>query len=140
MRHDRKPIADRFPCLGDFQAVTWQAKALGTGAPRVPGPTDLRLAGVVRLAPGDAKRLRNAFPWRVGGGKPSVLSGVAPQVPSAAAWRVSESFTRSVTGGRYRADFFADFSRNLLVFDTVNPAPAPAPAPSPPLRCRTGDG
>lgn len=52
-----------------------------------------------------------------------MLSGVAPHVPDDVTWRVSEAFTRSVTAGRYRAAFFVDFARSVVVFDAVNPDP-----------------
>lgn len=120
VRHDEEPVRKRFPRLGDFERVAWQAGARGKTDARtlVPGPTDIRMSGIVWLAAEDAERLRTEFVWRAAEDGPKLLEGPAGYVPDGASWQVSEAFESSAANA---ATFHADFDRNVVVFDAVNP-------------------
>ncbi|CAL9345043.1 hypothetical protein [Streptomyces sp. enrichment culture] len=125
LREDPGPVRARFPEFGDFEAVVWRGEALGDGGGRsVPGPTDVRMSGVVRLGGGDAAQLRKRYAWREAAGGPRVPGGLATRIPAGARWWSSADFTRAVTDGRHPASFHVDLDRRVLVFDAVNPARA----------------
>jgi hypothetical protein len=119
VRQDAGPVRARFPELGDFQDVRWQASVLGGTDSRVPGPTDVRMSGVVRLTPEKADYLRTAYRWEDAPAAPEVLGGVARRLPSGASWRISDEFGESL---RNSAAMHVDFARNVVVFDARNPA------------------
>ncbi|MFF0205654.1 hypothetical protein [Streptomyces sp. NPDC005017] len=123
LRYDEEPVRARFPEFGDFTSVVWRGEALGVSDRSVPGPTDVRMAGVVRLADADARRLRDGYSWRDAPAQPEVPADLGPHVPAGARWRTSDGFARAVTGDRYPATFHADLERKLLVFEAVNPQP-----------------
>ncbi|MFI9150221.1 hypothetical protein [Streptomyces sp. NPDC053367] len=123
LRRDEEPVRARFPEFGDFTSSVWLGEVLGQnhGRPAVPGPTDVRMAGVVRLTAVDAARLRDTYTWQDAPAQPALPEGLRPEVPAGARWRTSAGFTRAVTGGLYPAAFHADLDRKVLVFDAVNP-------------------
>ncbi|MFJ9796989.1 hypothetical protein [Streptomyces sp. NPDC101145] len=125
-RYDPGPVEARFPQLGPLVDVTW---AVWTppgahGRQLVPGPTDVRLSGVARLAPAHARRLLAEYAWTPAATPPAPLDAVAATVPPGARWRTSAGFVQAVTRGRYRADFHFDPAGRLMVFDAVDPTRA----------------
>ncbi|MET4660575.1 hypothetical protein ABID80_004301 [Streptomyces sp. PvP037] len=122
VRRDEKVIRRYFPEFGDFEEVVWAGETLGDDSRgSVPGPSDVRVSGVVRLAESDARRLRGAYEWRAAPDGPDVLPGIRPHVPGEADWLTSEGFTATVTGGRYPGAFHLDLRKKTLVFDARNP-------------------
>ncbi|MEU2234862.1 hypothetical protein [Streptomyces vietnamensis] len=121
IERDRKPVERRFPQFGNFTGVAWAAAPLGVADSRVPGPTDVRMSGVVTLAKADVRRLLKEYHWAPAEELPDVLGSVAPRVPAGAAWRTSEAFTSAVTGEAYSASFHLDPVAGVMVFDAVDP-------------------
>ncbi|WP_372345854.1 hypothetical protein [Streptomyces sp. KL116D] len=121
LRHDRKPVADRFPELGAFKSVVWASDVLGQDSRGVPGPSDVRMSGVVRLTAAQSGDLSKRYAWRSTPGRPDVMKPLSSHVPQAGEWKDSADFTEAVTGGRYSASFSIDFGRRVAVFDAVNP-------------------
>ncbi|MDC0768572.1 hypothetical protein [Streptomyces sp. HD] len=122
LRKDEEPVRARFPEFGDFAAVVWKGEALGQNdRSSVPGPTDVRMSGVVRLTEADATRLQDTYTWQGTSAQPDLPTDLRAQLPSGARWQTSTDFTRAVTGDRYTATFHADLDRKVLVFDAVNP-------------------
>ncbi|MFF9487799.1 hypothetical protein [Streptomyces sp. NPDC014676] len=121
IRQDEDLVRKYFPELGDFDAVEWAGEVLGKGRSSVPGPSDFRVSGVVRLADADVARLSKGYAWQDEPGTPVVLGTVRPRVPVSVQWQTSEDFVTAVTQGRYSATFYADFKRKSIVFDAVNP-------------------
>ncbi|MFE5602860.1 hypothetical protein ACFQ8O_27190 [Streptomyces coelicoflavus] len=121
IRRDEGPVRQRFPELGDVAGVEWTGEVLGSGRSSAPGPTDVRMSGVVRLTDADASRLSEEYVWQDGPGAPVVSSLLRSRVPRSTRWQTSTDFTADVTRGRYSATFHADFGRQVIVFDAVNP-------------------
>lgn len=121
VRRDAKVIRQYFPELGAFEEVVWTGELLGDARAAVPGPSDFRVSGMVRLTASDARRLRSEYTWQGAPGGPAVLAGIRPYVPGQADWKTSEDFTATVTEGRYAGTFHVDFRKNALVFDATNP-------------------
>ncbi|MFD8429799.1 hypothetical protein ACFV1R_19580 [Streptomyces coelicoflavus] len=121
IRRDEGPVRQRFPELGDVAGVEWTGEVLGKRRSSAPGPTDVRMSGVVRLTDADASRLSEEYVWQDGPGTPVVSSLLRPRVPESTRWQTSAEFTAVVTRGRYSAAFHADFDRQVIVFDAVNP-------------------
>ncbi|MFI7409668.1 hypothetical protein ACIBU0_13490 [Streptomyces sp. NPDC049627] len=122
LRQDEEPVRARFPEFGDFSSTLWKGEALGgTDRTSVPGPTDVRMSGIVRLTDADAARLRKDYAWQDTSRQPELPGGLRAQVPAGARWQTSADFTRAVTGDRYTATFLADLERKVLIFDAVNP-------------------
>ncbi|CAM5250836.1 hypothetical protein GCM10010329_07820 [Streptomyces spiroverticillatus] len=130
VRQDRAPVERRFPAFGEFVRARWVGVSLNN--PRLPGPTDVEMAGVVDLSARDAERLRTRYEWREAAGSGTALPGaVTPLLPEGAHWRTSDAFDREVTrDGSYSATFRVDFEKRVLTFDAVNPAAPPATAPA----------
>ncbi|MFJ9587467.1 hypothetical protein [Streptomyces acidicola] len=88
LRKDEEPVRVRFPEFGDFSSVVWKGEALGRNdRSSVPGPTDVRMSGVVRLTDADAARLRDGYAWQDASGTPEVPSDLRARVPSGAGGR-----------------------------------------------------
>ncbi|GGW85257.1 hypothetical protein GCM10010297_02490 [Streptomyces malachitofuscus] len=121
VRRDAKVVRQYFPELGDFEEVVWTGELLGDARSAVPGPSDFRVSGVIRLTSSDTRRLRSEYAWQNGPGRPDVLAGIRPHLPGQAAWRTSDEFTATVTEGRYTGSFHVDFQKHTLVFDARNP-------------------
>ncbi|MGC0334207.1 hypothetical protein RKD23_007197 [Streptomyces sp. SAI-170] len=127
LRRDEAPVRARFPEFGDFTATVWQGEVLGPHSDRstVPGPTDVRMSGVVRLTDADAARLRDTYAWQDAPTPPDLPTGLLTEVPADARWRTSAAFTRAVTADHYTAAFHVDLGHKVLVFDAVNPEKKP---------------
>ncbi|WP_406729700.1 hypothetical protein WJ438_15570 [Streptomyces sp. GD-15H] len=123
VRQDRQPVRTHFPELGDFSSVIWKEEILGKDTSRVPGPSDVRVSGVVRLADADVARLKDDYAWRHEPSTPVVLSDIRPHVPAGTHWQTSEDFTAAVTQEHYSGAFHADFEQRIVVFDAINPEP-----------------
>ncbi|NUP15657.1 MAG: hypothetical protein HOZ81_06090 [Streptomyces sp.] len=123
LRKDEEPVRVRFPEFGDFASVVWKGETLGQDSREsVPGPTDVRMSGIVRLTDTDAARLKDAYTWQNTSAQPDLPTDLRAQLPSdGPRWQTSTDFTRAVTGDRYTATFHADLDRKMLVFDAVNP-------------------
>lgn len=118
VRHDEGPVRARFPELGDPERVAWVARPLGEADPRVPGPTDVRMSGVVRLSAGTAESLRSVYAWRVTEAGPKVLPELSSHVPDDASWQVADAYE---PGAEASGELHCDFGRRVVVFDAVNP-------------------
>lgn len=121
VRRDAKVVRQYFPELGDFEEVVWTGELLGDARSAVPGPSDFRISGMVRLSASDTRRLRSEYTWQNGPGRPDVLAGIRARLPGRADWKTSDEFTASVTEGGYAGSFHVDFQKNTLVFDARNP-------------------
>jgi predicted small secreted protein len=121
IRRDKELVKKYFPELGDFDDVVWKGEILGDARSVMPGPSDIQVSGVVRLADADATKLRQDYIWQAEPGTPVVLSDVRSYVPKSAQWQTSMGFTTAVTEGRYSARFYADFDQKVIVFDARNP-------------------
>ncbi|MGA5030259.1 MULTISPECIES: hypothetical protein [unclassified Streptomyces] len=116
VRRDAKVIRQYFPELGAFEEVVWTGELLGDARAAVPGPSDFRVSGMVRLTASDTRRLRTEYTWQGAPEGPAVLADMRPYGPGQADWKTSDGFTATVTEGRYAGSFHVDFQKNTLVF------------------------
>ncbi|MET9881906.1 hypothetical protein ABZZ20_01885 [Streptomyces sp. NPDC006430] len=134
VRTETDPIASRFPELGRIGSTTWcgmQPASAGRLA-GAPGPTDVRLFGVLR--PQDVAAVRAylddpsyAFAAAVPQDVPEKIRDV---LPTGARWVSSETFDALVTGGHYDGDFYVDAVSGQVVFDCMNPDRKDGPSPA----------
>ncbi|MFR9675492.1 hypothetical protein [Streptomyces sp. TR02-1] len=120
VRLDKKLVKAYFPEFGNVVSVAWKGSLLDD--PTAPGPSDVRVVGVVELSAVDVRSLRDAYTWRDGPDEPKVPAELLPRLPEDARWQVSREFTRTVTrDGAYSGSFFVALDRRTVVFDAVNP-------------------
>jgi hypothetical protein len=122
IRRDEAVVSKYFPEFGHPKSVAWAGDVLGDGRSGVPGPSDVRISGVVWLSDFDAARIQHGYTWRPTPSAPDVVNAVQDQVPESSEWQSSEDFHSEVTErGRYFATFAVDFTRKVLVFNARNP-------------------
>ncbi|MEU0566877.1 hypothetical protein ABZ297_16005 [Nonomuraea sp. NPDC005983] len=114
----------RFPIFGNVSAAHWCGIVLTEQNSRVPGPTDIRLVGIVRLSPSAWKKVLAAG----GDFEQTVPSNVPDEIRQKCAadaqWTFSEAFDTAVTGDAYSGRFYVDFVSRSILIDVVNPQPA----------------
>jgi hypothetical protein len=71
VRRDEKVIRQYFPEPGDFEEVVWTGELLGDSRSSVPGPSDFRVSGMIRLTESDTRRLRSEYVWQAAPGRPT---------------------------------------------------------------------
>lgn len=127
VRTDSDPIKKRFPQFGEPKRSHWCSIVLGKGDSRVPGPTDVRLVGVVEVTPEVMEKISGADPSGFAPARPedvpSPISEAFPEIREGK-WVESARFDESVTRGLYTAGFCLNRSAHLILVDSVNPAPA----------------
>ncbi|MFF0851674.1 hypothetical protein ACFYVM_11580 [Streptomyces sp. NPDC003280] len=124
VRTDRAPLEKRFPLFGKPERAHWCGVVLGAGDARVPGPTDVRLAGVVVLAPGAfARVVRYLGAHPVAAAPEGLPEEIVEFLPRGAGWRRSDRLDRSVSQGRYSGSFLVDTAHRAVLVDCVDPVP-----------------
>ncbi|MEV0902448.1 hypothetical protein [Actinoplanes sp. NPDC049802] len=109
---DRRWTEADIPGIGNYSEIHWQLRAAGNPCSRVPGPTDWRYQGVIRLRPEDATALATRYDWRP---VPAVIpSGsekyeyetpnqmwpaLVPFVPDGTRWLHSEAWAETYSQG-----------------------------------------
>ena len=103
VRTDREPLAERFPRLGDFVEVHWQASIAGTDDPRVPGPTDNRIEALVVLRPDALVAAVKQYDWSPApaGWDEPLSAELRPFLPGDGTWQVSEHYAEDVSTTHY---------------------------------------
>lgn len=101
IRTERGFPAEQVPGLGEFLDVHWQVGTPANPCSRVPGPTDWRYQGVVRLRPADARALAAAYPWEPVATEPALWPGLSPYVPAGVRWRQSVRYDEGYAGTRH---------------------------------------
>ncbi|WP_250403960.1 hypothetical protein [Streptomyces cellostaticus] len=131
VRSDPAPIERRFPAFGTPERVHWCGVVLNAGDGRVPGPTDVRLVGVVELAPAAFAGIVEDLGEDPVAQAPQGLPGeIVEFLPGEARWRRSDRLDRSVTQGRYTGSFHVDTAHRVVLVDCVDPVP-PSTEPAP---------
>ncbi|WP_346534481.1 hypothetical protein [Micromonospora sp. DPT] len=115
IRTERGFPAEQVPGLGDFLDVHWQVDTEANPCSRVPGPTDWRYQGVVRLRPADARALTAAYTWEAAGTEPAVWPGLSAYVPAGVRWRHSTRYDESAAGSRH-IELHLDPDRAVALF------------------------
>ncbi|GAA0221846.1 hypothetical protein [Cryptosporangium japonicum] len=98
VRTDREPITKRFPALGAFRDVHWQATTTVFTDNRVPGPSDTTIQAVVGLAETDLAAARSGYTWETApaGWDDDVPQPLRAYLPKNAEWRHSEQYDAAV--------------------------------------------
>ncbi|MGW0284730.1 hypothetical protein ACWDXT_16645 [Streptomyces sp. NPDC003236] len=124
VRTDPAPIEKRFPAFGTPERTHWCGVVLNAGDERVPGPTDVRLVGVVRLAPAAFARVVGDLGENPVAEAPRGLPDeIADLLPGEARWQRSDRLDRAVTQGRYTGSFHVDTAHRTVLVDCVDPVP-----------------
>ncbi|MGW2730305.1 hypothetical protein [Streptomyces sp. NPDC001494] len=121
-RSDPAPVEKRFPVFGTPERAHWCGVVLNAGDGRVPGPTDVRLVGVVELAPeAFAGVVEDLGEHPVAHAPEGLPDEIAEFLPDGARWRRSDRLDRSLTQGRYRGSFHVDTAHRAVLLDCVDP-------------------
>ncbi|MER7465926.1 hypothetical protein [Streptomyces sp. NPDC097981] len=122
VHRETDPVSARFPELGPVASTAWCGMQPSSGA-RVPGPTDVRLFGV--LTPQDAAAVRMYLDDPSYAFAPATPEDVPAEIrsvlPADARWLSSRKFDTLVGGGRDDGDFYFDRASGQVVFDCMNP-------------------
>jgi len=122
VRSDPAPIEKRFPVLGTPERAHWCGVVLNAGDGRVPGPTDVRLVGVVELAPEAFARIVEDLGENPVAEAPKGLPDeIVKFFPGQARWRRSDRLDRSITQERYTGSFHVDTAHRAVLVDCVDP-------------------
>ncbi|MGW3611092.1 hypothetical protein ACWD6N_14540 [Micromonospora sp. NPDC005163] len=117
VRTDRNPIATRFPRLGDFAEVHWQAATDGADTLGVPGPTDTRIEAVVVLRPDTLATTIKGYEWQPAppNWDAPLSAELRPFLPTDGTWQVSEQYAEDVRTSQYNGTVYLD-ARSGTVF------------------------
>ncbi|WP_066945269.1 hypothetical protein [Streptomyces lushanensis] len=121
VRHDRRPIQDRFPEFGDISGTSWVSDVLNDGRSGVPGPSDVRLTGVASLSAAAVAAISERYSWKTSQPPSSVPEALLSELPADGDWRTSADFDAAVTRGEYDGTFHLSAERGVVLFDAVNP-------------------
>lgn len=108
VRTDPEPLTKRFAKLGAFSDPHWQGSAVGQDTGGVPGPTDVRILALVRLAPADLTAAGNGYRWEKApdGWESAVSAELRPFLPSGGQWRTSREYATEVLTAKYAGDVY----------------------------------
>ncbi|MBX7266918.1 hypothetical protein KIF24_13360 [Micromonospora sp. Llam7] len=122
VRTDREPIASRFPNLGDFVEVHWQASTAGTDDPGVPGPTDTRIEAVVVLRPDTLAAALKRYEWSPApAGWAELLStGLRPFLPDGGTWHANDQYAEDVRTTHYNGLVYLDTSTGTVILRVID--------------------
>ncbi|MEU1704607.1 hypothetical protein ABZ478_04275 [Streptomyces sp. NPDC005706] len=124
VRSDPAPIEKRFPVFGTPERAHWCGVVLNAGDGRVPGPTDVRLVGVVELTPAAfAGIVEDLGADPVAKAPQGLPDEIVKSLPGDARWRHSDRLDRSITQGRYTGSFHVDTAHRAVLVDCVDPVP-----------------
>lgn len=123
VRHDRKPIRDRFPEFGEISGTSWVSDVLNDGGRSdVPGPSDVRLTGVASLSGAAVAGISERYSWSRSRPSSSVPKTLLSELPTEGDWLTSAGFDAAVTRGEYTGTFYLSVDRGVVLFDAVNPS------------------
>ncbi|WP_341715806.1 hypothetical protein QQG74_17315 [Micromonospora sp. FIMYZ51] len=122
VRTDREPIAKRFPHLGDFAEVHWQASTAGTDNSRVPGPTDTRIEAIVALRPDALVAAVKQYDWSPApaGWDEPLSAELRPFLPTDGTWQVSEQYTDDVRTASYSGLVYLDTTSGTVYLRLID--------------------
>ncbi len=125
VRSDPAPITRRFPLFGTPRRAHWCGVLVnGGGGDRVPGPSDVRMVGVVELTAPAFAKVEAGMGAHPAAGSPGTLPAeVVRFLPDHATWLRSPRLDRSISRGLYTASFLVDRARRAVVLDCVDPEP-----------------
>ncbi|MFD8968079.1 hypothetical protein ACFV0C_24320 [Streptomyces sp. NPDC059568] len=121
VRHDRKPIRDRFPEFGEISGTSWVSDVLNDGRSEVPGPSDIRLTGVASVSAAAVAGISERYSWKASQPPSSVPKALLSELPTEGDWRTSADFDAAVTRGDYDGTFYLSAERGVVLFDAVSP-------------------
>ncbi|MFG2332522.1 hypothetical protein ACGFMM_23195 [Streptomyces sp. NPDC048604] len=136
--HKTEPITARFPSFGALRSTSWCGYALGgghQGRDLAPGPTDVRLVGLLEAVDAESVRATVDDPtlhFTPSAPPTDLPAEIAALLPAGADWRVSKQVDARLTREFYPGTFFHDRRSGLVLFDCVNPPHAsdlPSAAP-----------
>ncbi|MEV1288743.1 hypothetical protein [Micromonospora sp. NPDC049679] len=122
VRTDRDPIAKRFPRLGDFVEVHWQASTAGADTRGVPGPTDTRIEALVVLRPDTLATAVKGYEW-----KPAppdwdapLSAELRPFLPPDGTWQISEQYAKDVRTAQYNGNVYLDTTSGTVFLRLID--------------------
>lgn len=122
VRSDLSPIMKRFPLFGSPRRAHWCGVSLNGGDERVPGPSDVRMVGVVELTGAAFDRVVAAMGGRPVAETPDKLPGeITGFLPRQATWLRSQELDRAISRGLYTASFLVDRAHRAVIMDCVDP-------------------
>ncbi|BAU86858.1 hypothetical protein SLA_5989 [Streptomyces laurentii] len=131
VRHETDQVTARFPSFGPLRSTSWCDRWHDYGERGVPGPTDVRMVGI--LDPVDDRAVRDDLADPTLAFEPATPAGLPAEIekllPEDAEWRVSEPVSRRLTEERYSGTFFYDARSGQVLFDCVNPRRKDEPPP-----------
>ncbi|MCP3820394.1 hypothetical protein NLX86_20525 [Streptomyces sp. A3M-1-3] len=131
VRQDVDQITARFPEFRELEYTSW-CGITPKSESRVPGPTDVRLVGVLNSM--DDAAVRKYVEDPALSFKPlaprDVPSEIAKVLPEGAQWMASEQFDKLITGDLYSGTFYVDKKSAHVLFDCMNPIRRDGPAPT----------
>ncbi|KUL27127.1 hypothetical protein ADL15_36115 [Actinoplanes awajinensis subsp. mycoplanecinus] len=116
---------DQLPGIGDYLEVHYHVTVLGTPCDRnVPGPTDMRYEGLIRLRPADADELAGEYDWKplpsgatfTFGTPDDMWPRLAPFAPAGTTWLHSEQYAQTTSTGPLPGDLFLSADRATAYF------------------------
>ncbi|MFJ9741918.1 hypothetical protein [Streptomyces sp. NPDC101166] len=131
VRQEIDQVTARFPAFKELESTSW-CGITPKSESRVPGPTDVRLVGVLNSVDDAAVRKHVEDPAL--SFKPlapqDVPSEIEKALPEGAQWMASEQFDKLITGDLYSGTFYIDEKSAQVLFDCMNPIRKDEPAPS----------
>ncbi|MGW7464133.1 hypothetical protein ACWGJT_05370 [Streptomyces xantholiticus] len=124
LRAETEPLEKRFPQLGPLSDAHWLGYDLvkNNDGRSVPGPSDIRVVGVARLADGTVERLLSVTTRDFRPDAPVDVPGrLAAHVPDGAGWVHSKSFDSEISKNAYTGRFLLSAAEGLVWFDAVDP-------------------
>lgn len=119
VRTDAAPITKRFPALGAPAELHWQGGAAGKDTGGVPGPTDVRIQGLIVLPPEVVTAAQKDYQFKPATAGPDLSAELQPFAPKDAVWQVSDAFTRQVRTSSYSGTVLLDPASRTVWLDLI---------------------
>lgn len=113
MRHDLKPLTDRFPLFAPATTATWMSGTLGDD--RVPGPSSYWIDAVVTLPESDFEALRAQTDAQTTTDTPNVEQDLEASLPSGPFLRSDALDAAFSEDGRASIVFLDDDSESVIL-------------------------
>lgn len=130
VRQEIDQVTARFPVFKELESTSW-CGIMPKNDSRVPGPTDVRLVGVLNSVDDGAVRKHVEDPAL--SFTPIAPQDVPPEIakalPAGAQWMASEQFDKLITGELYSGAFYIDKKSAQVLFDCMNPIRKDGPSP-----------
>ncbi|MEV5972829.1 hypothetical protein [Streptomyces sp. NPDC051921] len=132
VRQETDQITSRFPSFGPLESTSWCGMSRDTSGDRVPGPTDVRLVGLLDAVDDEAVRKDLGDPvLRFEPATPTHLPAeIRKLLPAGAEWMTSEQVNKRITEDLYLGTFYYDRRSGQVLFDCSNPRRKDGPPPA----------